>query len=430
MNDSWSSLQQYFGLAAAGLLLLLDLALSTALVAVAALSPVTLRRMSSDNPSRFGFLEHMQQPLSPHRMATITLQQLSLLCATVLLIVVAHRAALRAPVLGGLGAGIVIGVLLVQTILARSLALWRPRHALRATASVVGAAYRILWPLVLPLRKVLQRVDASHALSDEEREENQEQEVEALIEVGERQGLLEAEEGKMMRGIVDLDETLVREIMTPRTAIVALEADLSVTQARRTVLEAGHSRLPVYSGTIDNIVGVLHSRDLFQAWASEEDRQSVGRYVRPAIFVPETLCAADLLAEMRQKTQIALVVDEYGGIAGVVTLEDVLEEIVGDIRDEHDDEEELIRREADGCWVVDAVAHVDELESLFQVQFGEREFDTVGGLVVSGFGRVPRAGETLRTHGLELEVLQADNRRVRKVRVRRDRASGAAADNS
>jgi magnesium and cobalt transporter len=121
---------------------------------------------------------------------------------------------------------------------------------------------------------------------------------------------------------------------------------------------------------------------------------------------------------MRQKTQIAMVVDEYGGIAGLVTLEDVLEEIVGEIRDEHDNEEELIHAEGDGSWVVDAVAHVDELEPLFDVEFEERDFDTVGGLVVSGFGRVPRIGEMLTTHGLSIEVLQADNRRVRRVRIR------------
>jgi magnesium and cobalt transporter len=122
---------------------------------------------------------------------------------------------------------------------------------------------------------------------------------------------------------------------------------------------------------------------------------------------------------MRQKTQIALVVDEYGGVAGLVTLEDVLEEIVGEIRDEHETEEEQIRQDGDNCWIVDAVAHVEELETLFGVEFNDRDFDTVGGLVVSGFGRVPAVGEALESHGLLIEVLQADHRRVRRVRVRR-----------
>ncbi len=174
------------------------------------------------------------------------------------------------------------------------------------------------------------------------------------------------------------------------------------------------------------MIGVLHSRDLFQAWEGKEDQQPIRRFLRPSVFVPETLSAADLLTEMRQKTQIALVVDEYGGIAGLVTLEDVLEEIVGEIRDEHDSEEELIHEESSGCWLVDAVAHVDELEPLFEVEFGERDFDTVGGLVVSGFGRVPAVGESLVTHGLRVEVLQADNRRVLRVRIRRAERSEEA----
>jgi CBS domain containing-hemolysin-like protein len=419
LSGSWTNLQLGLTLLAAGLLFLLDLALSLALVAVAALSPVALRRMSSDGEPGSGFLEQMPRPYSAHRVAAFMLQQLSLLVATALVVLAARGADLRLPTVIGLGCGALLGVLALQTVLARSLALWRPRQTLRATAGVVQGAYVLLYPVVVPLQRLLTRISASQQLSDEEREEAQDEEVEALIEVGERSGLLEAEEGKMMRGIVDLDETLVREIMTPRTAIVALDAETSVGAARNTLLDAGHSRLPVYSGSIDNVIGVLHSRDLFRAWESQEDRQPVGRYLRAAIFVPETLSAADLLAEMRQKTQIALVVDEYGGIAGLVTLEDVLEEIVGDIRDEHDTEEDLIRQEGEGCWVVEAVTHVDELETLFGVEFGDRDFDTVGGLVVSGFGRVPATGEMLETHDLLIEVVQADNRRVRRVRVRR-----------
>jgi magnesium and cobalt transporter len=406
-------------LGVAGLMFLLDLGLSLALVAVAAVSPVALRRMASDAGPRFAFLEDLQRPTSAHRTAAILLQQLSLLGATALIAVAARGAGLRLPIIAGLVVGVIFGVLLLQALLARTIALWRPRQTLRATATLVRGAYVALYPMVVPLRSLMQKIDANQHRSDEEREEEQEEEVEALIEVGERTGLLEAEEGKMMRGIVDLDETLVREIMTPRTAIVALDARTAVEDARRTLLDAAHSRLPVYSGSIDNVIGVLHSRDLFQAWEGKEDQQPIRRFLRPAVFVPETLSAGDLLAEMRQKTQIALVVDEYGGIAGLITLEDVLEEIVGEIRDEHDSEEELIHEESNGCWLVDAVAHVDELEPLFDLEFGERDFDTVGGLVVSGFGRVPAIGETLVTHGLRIEVLKADNRRVLRVRIRR-----------
>jgi magnesium and cobalt transporter len=428
MSGSWDGIQLALTLGLAGLSLLVDLGLSLALVAIASLSPIALRRMASDAGPRFAFLENLQRPTSAHRTAAILAQQLSVLLAAALVGLAARGAGFRLPIVAGLAVGALVGVLLLQALMARTVALWRPRQTLRATAILIRAAYISLFPVVVPLQKWLRMIDANQQRADEEREDEQEEEVEALIEVGERTGLLEAAEGKMMRGIVDLDETLVREIMTPRTGIVALDAETTVAEARRTLLEAAHSRIPVFSGSVDNVIGVLHSRDLFHAWESKEDQQPIRRFLRSAVFVPETLSAGDLLSEMRQKTQIALVVDEYGGIAGLVTLEDVLEEIVGEIRDEHDDEEELIHAEEDGTWVVDAVAHVDELEPLFDVAFEERDFDTVGGLVVSGFGRVPRVGETLETHGLHIEVLQADNRRVLRVRVQRADTSEEASN--
>ncbi|ANM32049.1 hypothetical protein ABI59_03035 [Acidobacteria bacterium Mor1] len=254
--------------------------------------------------------------------------------------------------------------------------------------------------------------------SEDDRETEQEEEVEAFIEAGEREGLLEKEEGEMMRGIVDLDETRVREIMTPRTDIVSLSAEATVAEARSGVLDGGHSKLPVYQGTIDNVVGVMHARDLFRAWRDGQEQARVSDYARTVLFVPETLTAADLLREMRLRTQLAIVVDEYGGIAGLVTLEDLLEEIVGDIRDEHDPEESLVQQEQDGSWLVSALAHVRQIETLFEIEIGERDFDTVGGLVVSAFGRVPQGGEVIERYGLHFETLEADKRRVYRVRIR------------
>jgi CBS domain containing-hemolysin-like protein len=247
----------------------------------------------------------------------------------------------------------------------------------------------------------------------------QEEEVEALIEVGEREGLLEAEEGAMMRGIVDLDETRVREIMTPRTDIIALPEETSVEQARDRLLEAGYTKLPVFRESIDNVVGVLHARDLFRAWEQDQPQAPISHYLRPVIHVPENLSAAQLLSEMRTKTKMVLVVDEFGGISGLVTLEDLLEEIVGEIRDEHEQEEEdPVLAEPDGSYLVRALAHVEELERIFGVEFEDRDYDTVGGLVVSAFGRVPSAGESIDVLGLRIEVVEAEKRRILQVRVR------------
>jgi CBS domain containing-hemolysin-like protein len=412
----------------AGLLLLVDLTLSVSLVSISGLSRVGLRRMASESETRLGFLEHMSRPTSRHRSSAILLRQICLV-GSILLITLALRGAgwAYAEVIGA-GAGVLIGILLLEALLARSLALWNPRGMLRSTAFALGVARGLLYPIVEPLHVLLDRIDRSRPRTEEEREVEQEEEVEAYIEVGEREGLLEAEEGEMMRGIVDLDDTRVRELMTPRTDIVALPVETTVADARRTVLEAGHSRLPVYRGSIDNVVGVLLARDLFRAWEAKLEQQTVSQYLRPAIFVPETLSAAELLADMRQKMHLALVVDEYGGTAGLVTLEDVLEEIVGEIQDEHEEGEELIRQQADGSWIINAVTHVDELASLFGVEFEERDFDTVGGMVVSAFGRVPVTGETQEVRGLHVEVLQADRRRVQRVRVRpADRSGGAQA---
>src|SRR5262249_5938595 len=157
---------------------------------------------------------------------------------------------------------------------------------------------------------------------------------------------------------------------------------------------------------VDDVVGILHVRELLRAWEEGREGETIGDLVRPAIFVPETRTVAELLREMQQRTHLALVVDEYGGLAGLVTLEDLLEEIVGDIRDEHDVEEASLQRQPDGSWVVSGSAHVEELEELFHLDLGEREYDTVGGFVVATLGRVPETGECFAAYGLRIEVLQ------------------------
>jgi len=415
-------------LGAAAVLFLLDLAYSAVLVAVSALSRVALHRMSSDLSPRLAFVESLREPQSPHRVSVSIVRQLCLLGGALFVAVAARGAGWGFPAATGVAAAALFGVVIAEAFAARLVALWDPRLALRGLAFLVVLARWLVYPLVQPLVALLSRTERVQQIpADEERLEEQE-EAEALIEVGEREGILEANEGQMMRGIVDLDETHVREIMTPRTEIVALPLETNVADARRVILEAGHSRIPVYRETMDNIVGVLHERDLLRAWEEQKqpDKQAVTHYLREPMFVPEPLSAAQLLSEMRVKTHLALVVDEYGGIAGLITLEDLLEEIVGDIRDEHDDEETLVHQEEDGSWSLNAAAHVDELAELFDVEFDDRDFDTVGGLIVSRLGRVPTRGETLRVKGLFFEVLDSDQRRIRQVRVRRDSGTNEA----
>jgi len=417
VSATWTQIEIVAALVGAGLLFLVGGAMSVALIAVTSLSRIALHRMISASDPRMAFLETMREAGSTHRAAAALMRQLCLLGGAALVAIAARGAGWPLPWFSALGVAALAGVLLLDIFAARVAASWEPRLALRGTAPLIRFAHAALYPLVRPLRFVVDLLPVSQPATEEEREEEQEEEVEAFIEVGEREGILEANEGEMMRSIVDLDETVVREIMTPRTDIVALPEATTVAEARRVILEAGHSRLPVYRGSIDNVIGVLHERDLLQATEEGLEEERISGRVRQVLFVPETLTVAALLAEMRFRKHIGLVVDEYGGVAGLVTLEDALEEIVGDIHDEHDKEEALVRPQDDGSWIINASAHVDELEERFGLQFEPRDFDTVGGLVVTGLGRVPEAGEVLKVQGLEIEVLEADHRRIRLVRV-------------
>jgi CBS domain containing-hemolysin-like protein len=402
------------------LLLLVDLALSVLLLSVTALSRVALRRLDQEAGGDYAFLEEIRSVGSAHRAAVHVARQACLLGFVTLAAVLAAGAGSGHPWRWAVGAGGTLAVLVVETVAARALAVRDPRAALRATAGLLRPLFVVATPVLSPLARLFRRWAEAGRVQEEEREDDvaAEAEVEAFLEVGEREGILEAGESAMVRGIVDLDETRVREIMTPRTDIEAVSADDTAAEARAVVIAAGYSRLPVFRENLDNVIGIVHGRDLLKAAEEGRDAEPVSRFARPALFVPETRTVAELLGEMRQRTHIALVVDEYGGLAGLVTLEDILEEIVGDIRDEHDSEEAQLQPQPDGTWLVSALAHVEEVEDLFGLDLPDRTFDTVGGLVVSTLGRVPAAGEAFVVQNVAVEVVEADPRRVYRVRMR------------
>jgi CBS domain containing-hemolysin-like protein len=215
-------------------------------------------------------------------------------------------------------------------------------------------------------------------------------------------------------------ETLVREVMTPRPDIVAVRSDATIDGLRQLVLEQEYSRLPVFADNLDNIVGLVVVKDLIQREDVLAGSRQVTEIMRPASFVPETKRVLDLLREFQQKrVQLAIVVDEYGGTAGLVTVEDVVEELVGEIRDEYDVEAEPVVRESADRYVFSAKVATSEMVDRLQVEIEEGEFETVGGYVLSRVGRVPAVGERFTFDGLEVEILEAERRRIHKVRVRR-----------
>jgi CBS domain containing-hemolysin-like protein len=231
--------------------------------------------------------------------------------------------------------------------------------------------------------------------------------------------LIEREERQLIRSVVDFNETLVREVMTPRPDIVAISSTASVGDARTLFREQEYSRVPVFTDNLDNIVGIIYVKDLMLAVAVRDD-EPVTTYVRPAMFVPETKRVPELLREFqRRQAQMAIVVDEYGGTAGLASIEDLLEEIVGEIRDEYDVEAEPIVEEDDGAWTFSAKVNIAEVNERLGVTIRPEGFETVGGYLLSQVGRVPAVGEVFVIDGLEVVVLEAERRRIHKVRMRR-----------
>jgi len=245
----------------------------------------------------------------------------------------------------------------------------------------------------------------------------------AHAEAGEEQGLIEGDERRLLQSIVDFGDTLVREVMTPRPDMVAIAADATYDELRALFREQEYSRIPVYNENLDNIVGFVFIKDLLRLDAPESGearlQPDLARFIRPATFVPETKRVAEMLKEFQRKqVQIAIAVDEYGGTAGLVTIEDLLEEIVGEIRDEYDVEVEPVVEEGDGAFVFSAKVNIDEVRDRLGVEIEPEGFETVGGYVLTRVGRVPAVGETFELDGLHVEVLEAERRRIHKVRMR------------
>ena len=298
----------------------------------------------------------------------------------------------------------------------------------RVVAEFLLPSFRIvaspLLPLTLTLLGLVRRRDAEGEKTDELAPRGNGDAAEASETPSESE---EGEEARLLRSIVHFGDTLVREIMTPRPDLVAIEADATVGELRAQVREQGYSRVPVFKDNLDNIVGMVFIKDLLLLPAPPADSDPVTAHMRAATFAPETKKVPELLREFqRRQTQAAIVVDEYGGTAGLVTIEDMLEEIVGEIRDEYDVETDPIVDEGDGVYVFSAKVDIDTAAERLGVDIEREGFETVGGFVVTHLGRVPAPGERLDIGEVGVEVLEAERRRVHKVRLRRLAAADTA----
>jgi putative hemolysin len=311
----------------------------------------------------------------------------------------------------------------------KTLALARPDRVALALAGPIDVLGRILAPLVSLLTWLTRKIAGGFGTDVAQQVQISSQELKLIVERGGEQGILEAEEEQMISAVIELGERRLHEIMVPRTDISALPVTTSLDDAIDTIIREGHSRIPVYENSIDEVCGILYAKDLLPVLKGQEKRPDLRALLRAPLFAPESMSIDDLLHKLqRRKVHLAIVLDEYGGTAGMVTIEDLLEEIVGEIQDEYDEEEPMTVRLSDDEARIDGRASVDDLGELFDVELAgledSEEYDTVGGLIYHRIGGVPRPGDQVRLEeqGLTLTVESTDGRRVGKVLAVREPA--------
>jgi len=313
----------------------------------------------------------------------------------------------------------------------KTLALSNPERFALSLAVPIDFLARVLGPLIAVLTGTTRAIAGIFGATATNEAQISAEELRLIVERGGEQGVLEAEEEQMINAVIELGERRLHEVMVPRIAIVGLPASTSLEEAIDKVVDEGHSRIPVYDESIDQVVGILYAKDLLPILkAGSGPRPGLRSLLRTPVFVPESMTIDDLLHEFqRRKVHIAIVLDEYGGTAGLVTIEDLLEEIVGEIQDEYDTEEPMVVRLSDDEARVDGRADIDDLAELFDINDlgleDADEYDTVGGLIYHRIGGVPSPGDEVDVDGLHLTVETTDGRRVGKVLVaRRPRDDG------
>ena len=424
-----------------GLALLLLIVLSllaTVDMAFAQLSDVGLRRLIGENgdkpderPSRL-FLRQALENRPRFSFALSAMIQILLVVVAVLITSIS-LSLFPDPrlVLVGLFAGLILAGIFRQLV-PLFISTRNPEGTLMFLLPIVRPFFPIMTFVADPFQRLFDRSRRKDQVTEdgeEEEEDDDSGDLQALIDVGEAEGILEEEEGELIHSIIEFGDTRVSEVMTPRPDIVAVPENATAREARDVILESKYSRLPVYREQIDNVEGMIYVRDLLQFWADGREDDSIKSLVRSVYFVPETKPVAELLEEMQKvHAQLAMVIDEYGGVCGLVTVEDILEEIVGEIEDEDIAGEELeeIVEDYDGSYNVLGSTEIGKIERIFDMEIEADDFTTIAGLVINESGKVPAAGERLAIRGLEVEVLEADERRILRLRVRKAQEEDAS----
>jgi len=398
--------------------------LSTIESAYESLSEVALRLMAAEHEThpRGRFLREMLEQRQRFELMLILGTQLSIAAIAIMLAsslssFLAHGAVVLTLVI------VFLVIVLFRQLVPRLLSQNNPQEVFWQMLPLFKLYYRLFSIFGAPVNTLLQKMRKPE--TDEEQTEQQDEEealdeIQAFIDVGEEEGIIEESEGELIQSIIEFSDTLVTEIMRPRLQIVAIEASATVADARKLIIESKYSRIPVYRDQIDNVEGIVYVRDLLAFCDGEKAKRPVTECMRPVYFVPESKTIRALLEEMQKaKVQIAMVIDEYGGVAGLVTTEDIIEEILGEIEDEDEgtSDDGLVQGD-DGSYLIDGSAEIKKVELLFNKDVEADDFTTVAGLLINELGHVPAVGERLEFKGLQFEVVEADNQRVNRVRLR------------
>jgi putative hemolysin len=424
-------------LAISSLLLLALTFLATVDMAFGQLSDVGLRRLVGEAEERPNarYTPFLKEILENRARFSFTLSaaiQILLIIFSVLVTYISLQwfSASNLALLISLLSGLVLAGIFRQFI-PRLLSLRNPEGKLPRLLPLLRPFYRVLAYAAEPWHRSFDRLrkqeELDEAIAEDEEDDNGD-DIQALIDVGEAEGIIEEEERQLIHSVFEFGDKTVEEVMTPRTEIVALPNTASVREACDLMIETKHSRLPVFRDQIDNVEGLIYVRDLLICWTANNAESPITPLIRPVYFIPETKPVARLLEEMQKAhAYLAMVIDEYGGIAGLVTVEDILEEIVGEIEDEDisGEEPEEIVAAGDGAYEVLGGAEIGKIERLFDMEIEADDFTTIAGLVIAEKGSLPRPGDRLSFRGLDVEVLAADEKRIGRLRIKRAEDIGA-----
>lgn len=409
--------------------------LSTIESAYESLSEVSLRTLIGDreHTSRARFFRELLEQRQRFELMLILGTQLSIVAIAILLADVFTQLGIQLPLLVTF-VTIFIVIALFRQLLPRLIAQNYPSEVFWSLLPVFKIFYRVFSVFVVPISALLKRAlkeedEQEYGLQDDPEETMHE--VQAFIDVAEEEGIIEQSEGELIQSILEFGDTLVGEVMRPRPLIVALEVNSTAADARRLMIESKYSRIPVYRDQIDNIEGIVYVRDLLSYCENGKEQTPLTECLRPAYFVPESKSISELFNEMQKaKVQMAMVIDEYGGVAGLVTIEDIIEEILGEIEDEdRAPESEEIKQAEDGSYLVDGSAEIRKVELLYDKEVEADDFTTIAGLLINELGHVPAIGEQLEFKGIRFEVIDADSKRVNRVRLRPIEEEGAVEAN-